>query len=225
MKSFFLLLFVFLIDWMQGQAPALVTKNFKFEDGIYFGFESLKSNRPDYPMNEIDAMYFVNPKTYQAQVEYVIRRSNRQFINLDDIWAICVGGIPYVTIKSEFPEKELPMFSGLRIRGKISYFSFEKTDTSKVLISAVNPVNGQPFRKGEVEQPFQVEHHRLIHWETGEIIDLTKENFLRWISDDPQLTASVLEIKEEELLDKLFKSILIYDDRHPVYLTEPKNKN
>ena len=57
-----------------------------------------------------------------------------------------------------------------------------------------------------------------MNFETGEVADFTIENFLKWILDDPRLIQSINELSQEEAQEKLFKCLLIYDDRNEVFV-------
>jgi len=57
-----------------------------------------------------------------------------------------------------------------------------------------------------------------MNFETGETVDFTKRNFLKIIAGDKELTKAVEELQGTDIIDKLFKCLLIYDDRHPIYV-------
>ena len=41
---------------------------------------------------------------------------------------------------------------------------------------------------------------------------------LELVNEDAELRLAVKVIREEEMQEKLFKALLIYDDRHPIYI-------
>jgi hypothetical protein len=200
------------------QERIMVTKNFQFQDGVYLSFESLKKNQPDLPMDSIDMVLFVNPQTHLAQVDHIVLKSDRQAINLDSIWGLSINGIPYKKVDHSNLEKPLTTFAGLKARGKLCYYSFTATNFQEVPIRAYNPLNGRPFRTGTITKPEEVLVEMMIHWETGEEKYFNKENLLQLIQDDKALSNTVRDLKEDEIEEKLFKCLLIYVDRNPVYL-------
>ncbi|MCB0644919.1 MAG: hypothetical protein KDC44_24905, partial [Phaeodactylibacter sp.] len=102
--------------------------------------------------------------------------------------------------------------------GKICYFRYENLESRSIPMVAYNPATGKPFREAVVQRNVLVTYEKMLHFESGEIRDFTVENFLAWIQDDPELTASVRELGPDEILEKLFKCLLIYDDRNLAYI-------
>lgn len=195
----------------------LFTMAFRFEDGIYLSFERLQNNQPDLSWEEVDTRLASNPKTFVTQVEY-IKRNDEQPLAMQDVAFIVLSGIPYVRLeKGEYPS-DATAFAGLKVRGKICYFSYEKEVSENVEIKAYNPLTKKPFRKGNVPRTKLVEVQKMLHFETGEIVDFNYVNLLLWIEDDPQLKESVFELKPGEIDEKLYKCLLIYDDRNVVYI-------
>ena len=54
-------------------------------------------------------------------------------------------------------------------------------------------------------------------FETGEIQDCSADNFKKWIEDDERLMKTLKDMTEDEVESKLFKTIKIYNDRHPIF--------
>jgi len=67
-----------------------------------------------------------------------------------------------------------------------------------------------------VERKKNVTFERILNFETGEIVELTVENLKKWIQDDKKLLDTMNSLSHEEVEDKLFKCLLIYDDRNVV---------
>jgi len=78
-------------------------------------------------------------------------------------------------------------------------------------------MTGVPFLQDEVVTKVEVENSFMLSFESGKIAALTKENFLEWIENDSKLTQTVKRI-EGNVKEKLFKCLLIYDDRNPVFV-------
>lgn len=196
-----------------------VEKNFKFEDGIYMSYKSFKNNKPDYLWEDVRSNLYSNPQTYMAQVERIeVLDSAGDSINVDSMWGLSIAGIPYIKLKKGEIKKPNTNFAAIRLRGKICYFAFDDYETKSVEIKAYNPYTGQPFRKGSVETKEKIKYERMIWFDDGRIEDFNKANFLNWIADDESLYETVSLLTEEEAKEKLFKALLIYDDRNPVYI-------
>ena len=199
-------------------SQTLITKNFEFEDGVYLTLDALQRNTPDYDWRDLKSNLAANPQTYMTQVEYMMEKSSGDTLAIDSVFAVCLGGIPFVRLSKEAISKELTTFAGLRVRGRYSFFTYEDVQTKMVPISAYNPINGRPFRTAMVKREETVKYGKLMNFETGETVDFTKRNFLEIIKDDKELTNSVKELEGKDIIDKLFKCLLIYDDRHPIYV-------
>ncbi len=196
----------------------LITKNFKFRDGVYLTLAQWQANRPAYSWEEVDALLATNPQTFLTQVEKIRVRASGERINPDSLWGICLAGIPYVRIPKEEANKEVPTFAGLRVRGKICYFSYPSEVKRQVKVTAYNPLTKRPFRSGYVDRSETVDQEQMLDFTTGEVAPFEVGAFLEWITDDAQLVETVLALPDEEQKEKLFKCLLIYVDRHPVYV-------
>ncbi len=206
---------------LQGQDSLLVTKNFRFADGIYFSKEELQSNAPALRWEDLELQFFTNPQTSLTQVGKINLRIDNSPVEMDSIWGICLDGVPSVRIPRQEIHKELPTFAALKLRGNICYFTYPDWRTRLVHIAAYNPLTGRPFRTGIVEREEEVIIEKIMRFNTGEMADFTVENVLDWIQDDPALLETIQELSDDEKREKLFKCLLIYDDRNEVFL---KNK-
>ncbi len=222
MRFFLLIYTVFLITAADAQDSVLVTKNFKFEDGIYLTFQAFQNNSPDYSWNEVNSQVFINGESFISKTENFVLKNGTQLPFLN-VWGFSYNGIPYIRVRNE---AAFATFSALRVRGKLCYFSFEDRVSEWVEISAYNPVNGRPFRTGKVEKIVEVVKEKMLYFETGEIQDFNHTNFLLAIKDlDPPLWNTLADMGPEEVKDKLFKSLLIFDDRHEVYIKKSLKNN
>lgn len=220
-RGFILLCFFSICALLQGQQDSvLLSKNFKFRDGIYLSFEDFKKNRPVYSWTIIEASMASNPQTFLAKVEYlkIDNGISNQDLELDEVWGFSLGGIPYLRLNKEEENQGFAVFTGLRVRGKICYFSYEGEFTKMVEISAFNPLTGRPFRTAKLPRKEKVLFEKMLNFSKGTIADFTVENFLDWIKEDKPLWTTIKELPPEEAKEKLFKSLLIYLDRNEVYI-------
>lgn len=220
-----IILFILMVPCLSvlSQDSVLVTKNFYFEDGLYADFEDLKNNQPTMLWEEVTASYFSNPRSLTTQVTELISKESEEEINSQNFFAVCIDGTPYIRLdESVFNKKGI--FAGLKVRGKVGYFSYEKTAIEKVKIQAYNPTNGKPFRSGFIEKEKTNLFEKILIWETGEIVGFNQKNLMKYIKNDKPLYSSVEELRDWEIKEKLFKCLLIYNDRHNVY-TKRKESN
>lgn len=193
-------------------------KNHAFRDGLYLRFESFQADSPDISWDEVHAVVLTNPLTAITSLDSLRWRHNGQPISIDSVWGFSIDGLPSVRIPPDQINKQLPAFAALKVRGRICYFTYPDYRWREIAVAAYNPVTGRPFRTGKVRREKEVLVERMLHFETGEIADFTVENFLQWIQDDPMLYKTLVELPPAEQREKLYKSLLIYDDRHPTHV-------
>ncbi|MFK7773598.1 MAG: hypothetical protein AB8F94_15720 [Saprospiraceae bacterium] len=211
---------------LQAQGDTVyLSKNFKFQDGIFLSFEDFKKNTPTYKWNEVLAGVHSNPQNFLAQM-YGLRVPKSEIkegeemeyenVDLESIWGISLDGIPYIRLSREELNKENVVFAGMKLRGKICYYEYEEFVIQKKQMSAYNPVTGYPFRTKDVDVKVKLIHQNILHFESGETAVFSKENFKEWIKDDRKLYQTVKDLSPQEVEEKLFKCLLIYVDRNLV---------
>ncbi len=221
-----ILLLGLLLGWTvfaSAQADSLrLSKNYQFKDGIYLTFDDFKRNQPSYSWDSLRVSIFSNPQTFLAQVEYVeaTQADGIERVDLDAIWGFSLGGIPYIRLPRGATQKTLPIFAGLRLRGKICYYSYETEEQVMLRMPVYNPLTGRPFQVGQVERTRKVKNEWMLNFENGEIAKFTVNNFREWIKDDQQLLRTIADLTEAEAQEKLFQCLLIYVDRNAAYLEE-----
>ncbi len=216
-----ILLFIFQGFSLNAQEQEVMTKNYLFEDGIYLSFEDFKNNKPVYKWSEVSVNLFQNPLTFTAKSEkifYIVAADK----NLENVWGFSIDGVPYINLNLE--NEVLERFAGMRVRGKICYFTYDEEQPKTAAISAYNPLTKAPFRTAEVSVTETVRNEMMLRLEDGMIEYFKVENFKHWIKDDVQLMASLTNLKEEEVSEKLFKCLLIYNDRNEVLVNKTTAK-
>jgi len=211
---FFIFLSLPILSWGQADSLVLLTKNFKFEDGVYLSVSELQQNSPSLPWDSLYSILHTNPQNLTTLVDTIEYRSGEP---LDSIWGFSLGGIPYVNLNEE-NNAGLMKYVGLKVRGNICYFSLEEVYEKPETITAYNPRTGIPFRQGVVMIEQVKERQYMMLFESGEVEEFTALNFLEWIEEDEKLVKTVKGLDESDLSEKLFKCLLIYDDRNPVYV-------
>ncbi|MBI5914351.1 MAG: hypothetical protein HY842_03175 [Bacteroidetes bacterium] len=202
----------------QGQDSLLLTKNFRFADGVYLSAEQLRANRPAYAWEAVEVLRFTNPQTSLTSVSGVFLKKEKRELPLDSVWAVSMDGIPSVRVPHGEINRELPTFAALKLRGKICYFTYPDWRTKEVFVAAYNPLNGRPFRQGKVKREQEVIIEKMLRFESGEVADFNVGNLLAWIQDDPLLVETLTELPPEEQQEKLFRCLLIYVDRNEAFL-------
>lgn len=216
----FLLQFVVLgsSHWPFNDSLQAVDVNYRFVDGVYTSIEALKTNVPSYPLANISGSLVLQEEEYLLKVEGLHPRGRADLpLNLSDFKIICVNGLPYVQAYQE-EERQYTVYAGLRVRGRLCYFAYEKTYPDTVLIRAYNPLNGRPFREQNIVRDQYQLHEKVLDLSTGAVHDFNLENMLVLLEADKPLIGSLANMTENEAQARLQKCLLIFDDRHPFYL-------
>lgn len=196
-----------------------VTPTFRFSDGVYLSFESFQRNQPDLVWSDLVRRSITNPETLVTQVEYIKNKETKADLPLQEIWGICMDGLPFLRIPEDSIYKALSTFAGLRVAGNINYFSYENRVEKEYKIAAYNPLNGEPFRRATVKRPVTVFVEKVMDFETGQVYPFNEASMRKLMKKDPQLLTvlSELDASEEEYEEQLFRLLMSYNRRHRVF--------
>ena len=215
---------------LQAQSTAadslLVDVNFRFTDGLYADAAALRTNQPSVAFKVLAGNLVLQEEEYLLKVESLYPKGRADLpIELQEVDFICVNGLPYIRAYVD-TTRHFTVYAGLRVRGRLCYFAYEQNQPDTVLIKAYNPLTGKPFRQQNLirEKPQLTE--RILVLATGEISPYDRVNMIRLMADDKALTKTIESLSVQEAEERLQRTLLIYDDRHPIYLparTEPAN--
>lgn len=195
-------------------------QDFRFENGIYYSIQSLQKNKADIRENALVLEFEENKKRRNLHLESATQSGGE--IPNEDIWAIVHKGKPYVRLINEtsynLPEVNNTVFVEVQIRAKIAYIPFQTYWVTEQKMPVYNPENGQIIKTYIDRHEEPVTLRQILNFETGEIKAFTKDNFLNWISDDQRLIETIENLNDEEAQQKLFKCLLIYNDRNYSYI-------
>jgi len=59
---------------------------------------------------------------------------------------------------------------------------------------------------------------RMLRFETGEMAEFNYETMLQWVENDQTLWRALDSFSPEEAEERLFRTLLIYDERNAVYI-------
>ncbi|NJN34252.1 MAG: hypothetical protein HC817_08390 [Saprospiraceae bacterium] len=174
---FLLAFFVGLILSTPSVSQTVVTKNFKFQDGIYASFVNFQKNKPNFKWEEVETSLATNPSSLMTYIEFMRLKPTLEPIELDSIWGVVIEGIPFIRLNNADKIRNFSVFSGLVLRGRYCYFQFDTLTEKKVPITAYVPETGQPFVTKDVTQKQRIILEKLLDFETGSIYDFTLPNF------------------------------------------------
>jgi hypothetical protein len=210
--------------WAQ-QDSVLLDKAFRFVDGAYASWDALLRNSPTYSLARLDGSLVLQAEAYLLKVERLHPKGRPDLpFDLSELPLICLNGLPYVRAAYD-TARQFTVYAGLRVRGRLSYFAYELPVKDTVLIQAYNPYNGRPFRQQEMVKPGVELQEYLLDLTTGQIWQYTLPNLLEAIADDPALVESMVQRTPAEARERMQRVILIYDDRHPLYLPRGRTED
>jgi hypothetical protein len=204
----------------------LVDVNFRFTDGLYANAEALRTNQPSVAFKILAGNLVLQEEEYLLKVESLFPKGRPDLpIELQKVDFICVNGLPYIRAYVD-TLRNFTVYAGLRVRGRLCYYAYEQNHPDTVLIKAYNPLTGRPFRQQNVIRDKPRLTERILVLATGEISPYDRKNMIRLMADDVALTKTMESLTIQEADDRLQRTLLIYDDRHPIYLparSEPTN--
>ena len=220
-KIFFIFLLLTSSITMFGQdSTKLLTNSFQFENGIYQTFEDLKANKPTYDWDEVKTFAHINreKKVIQFDIIEVIDSVNKLFIELnqDNFWGICVEGIPYIRVIDTM--KKQVQFVELRTRGKLCYYYYESFEIREVPMIIYDPETQQPIWRQSVKNKMSVTVEKILEFSNGKSTVFNIKNVKNLIVNDNKLLNTLTDLTPAEAEKKLFKMVLIYNDRNKIYI-------
>jgi hypothetical protein len=224
------LVLLFFFIGLQAQTTAndslLVDVNFRFTDGVYENAEALRTNQPSVAFKFLAGNLVLQEEEFLLKVETLFPKGRPDLpMELQQVDFICVNGLPYIRAYVD-TIRNFTVYSGLRVRGRLCYFAYEQNQPDTVLIKAYNPRTGKPFRQQNVIREKNRLTERILVLATGEISPFDRVNLLRLMATDVALTKTLESLTVKEAEERLQRTLLIYDDRHPIYLparSEPSN--
>jgi hypothetical protein len=203
------------------QDSVQLTNNFEFNNGVYLTIKDLQNNQPNYNWQEVKASAHINRDKNIVRFEYLnlVDSLDNVVGNLTntDFWGICVDGVPYIRVADTMIDEV--QFVGLRTRGKICYFEYDSYEMRSVPMTIYDPKTRKPVWVQYVDNKEPIEKQKMMDFSTGIVEDLDIAVFKDWIKNDAQLINTIDDLSEKEVNQKLYKMMLIYNDRHPYFVT------
>ena len=206
-----------------GQTDSLpLDREFRFADGLYRSFEALRANKPDLRAAYMDGRMVVLPEEYRLKVAQLYPKGRADLpVSHSDMYALVIDGLPYLHTGYD-SLRQFSEFAGLRARGRLSYFQYDTTWVEQRVMTAYIPYTDRPFRQGSVS----VEQRDTLHWvfdfTDGSRWLLSRDRLLARVAADAALYRTVAALPPDATFDDIYRCLLIYDDRHPLYLPVAK---
>ncbi len=178
---------------------------FDFREGVYFGFEDFRENRPSVSLNDL--------LNEQGKPARDLRQSNgklyyrdstgaQQRIDLDRTWGFSTRGVVYVRIGDGF--------SRIGMMGSIAHIVYDNTYRNW---GYYDPMYGMGPSTTTVQE------QRLLDMATGSFLPVNAGGIYQAIQGDADLRAEFEALPKKERKQDLsvFRFIRRYNERHPLY--------
>lgn len=199
-----------------------INNTFVFEDGFYMSYASFKNNLPDAKLFELKnfSYYLDGQKNILVLNDEAIGKLAQSKIgSIDSLWGMCVKGIPYrrVTIEKDSISH---YFVKLHVIGDICYYYYPSIVDKEVEMQVYNPFNGEQVGRKTITNKEKKLLEKIFKFKDGQIVDFTPSNFKMMIQDDERVLKTFRSLRSDEMDQKLFKLLNIYNDRHPVLIEQ-----
>lgn len=201
---------------LSAQDSIQLVNSFEFNNGVYLTINDLQQNQPNYTWGEVNASAHINREKQVIRLEYLNTKDSSKIGLEQEIWGICVEGVPYIRMIDTM--KQQTIFTALRMRGKICYFYYDSYEMREVPMTIYDPNTGQAVWQQNVENKESIIIEKMLNFQTGKVADMEVSAFKDWIQDDKQLTNTINGLSAIEAREKLYKMLLIYNDRNPYFL-------
>lgn len=178
---------------------------FDFREGIYFGFEDFRANRPSVALKDLlndQGKPAGDLRQSNGKLFYMDSTGTRQQVNLDRTWGFCNRDVVYVRIGDGF--------NRIGMMGAIAHIVFDNT------YSSWGGYYGGMYGMGP--STTTVQEQRLLDMETGTFLPVSAGGVYQAIQDDPELRAEFgsLPKKDRNQDVSVFRFVRRYNERHPL---------
>jgi hypothetical protein len=201
------------------------TPAYDFRDGIYMNPDMVKANRPIPPARIVSDKDEFNNQFYNAllKAEYIVLSNDqgvREYIRPDQVWGYAHKGILYIQIAKSFQRL---MLEGNLSRFKASATTYEKRDLYPQDSTFYMPAYRYRYRmRPDYANPTRNRAVYLLDLETNTLNNYTPDDLEKILVRDPELLMEYSALKRSQRKKRLLEFIRRYNDRHPLYLPQPK---
>lgn len=192
------------------------SSHLKFNDGIYFSFDSLKQNKC------IKFSQIINIPTEGSQFAHVVMMREFQYhdeygllntIKSSDIWGTTFNNSVYIQMGQGF--------SKIEILGALSYFS---ADVEVLRQEPPQDFNANYNMPMQTQTHYSVERKQfLLLFETGKIVEIASGNIADLIKNDTELHAEYMSLSFRKRKKMFFYFLVSYNKRNPISFVEQTN--
>lgn len=179
---------------------------FDFREGIYFGFEDFRANRPSVALKDLlsdQGRPAGDLRQSNGKLFYLDSAGVKQRIDLDRTWGFCNRNVVYVRIGDGF--------NRIGMMGSLAHIVYDNTYRNW------GGYYGGMYGMGPTTTT--VQEQRILDMETGNFLPVTAGGIYLAIVPDPELAAEfdALPKKERNNDVTVFRFMRRYNERHPLY--------
>jgi len=187
--------------------------DFRFDDGVYLGFQDFKANNP-VPITHVISKHDIRLPDYMEQVTaeevitYFDPHGEQRSVATKDIWGYAFNGKGFIQYGDGF--FRMPMM------GTITHFTAAVT-TYRMMSDPMMMSPGMiPYR----EVPVQELRQFILDMRSGAVVPYTEDNVLKMMGSEPDLVDAYLALRKKQRQQSLMLYIRKYNDRYPLYFPE-----
>jgi hypothetical protein len=203
----------------QSKADSLIkySVDYKFSEGFYPDFESVKKNTP-IPKGRVITDYDYNVNNFfenlvlQKKIFYFDNLGNRLEILTSNIWGYSKNGILYINIDDGFYR--------ITLIGSICHFIAYHTDTYQSSYYDPYSMSGA-YYPGASSSTTEMRQY-LLDFNTGRVVFYDLEGLEVLLMSDAQLHDEFMQLSSRKKKQLKFVYIRKFNERNPLYLINNK---
>ncbi len=197
------------------QDSTRLTQKFKFKDGFYNTLTEFRQNKPSAALTDFKGN-IVNKSS--ENLTQLIPNEKTQTIDIQQVWGVVINGVPYIRYQTDTTNKQSTDYQAIQILGKLCYFSYSIEETKIVPMPVYDPIGGKLLYTGKVKNKERATFRKIFNILDGKILDLNLETLKRLTTDDKKLQKSIVDLNANDPLQRLLKTVQIYNDRNAVFI-------
>lgn len=187
--------------------------DFRFDDGIYLGFQDFRNNNP-IPITHIISNHDIRLPDYMEQVTdadfitYFDPHGEQRSVATNDVWGYAFNGKAFIQYGDGF--FRMPMM------GTITHFTAAVTTYRMMSDPMMMNPGMMPYR----EVPVQELRQFVLDMRSGVVVTYTEDNVLKMMGSEPDLIDAFLAQRKKQRQQSLMLYIRKHNDRYPLYFPE-----
>ncbi len=213
-----LFLSVFLAFFQTILAQKAINNQYHFKTGIYTQAIDFQQDKPSVSFSQLSRFnYELSNDGNQLQIPFnTVDRYQREGVNLPQIWGLCINKTAYIRIVTDSSAAYLS-FIRLHAVGKLCYFYYPVIQSEPVAMGIFDPLSGRKMAEKTIFNKKKTVYENFFTFAGANPLELNRDNLTAAIQDDKKLSESFNADTARSDSDFLFKTLLIYNERNPIF--------